>query len=233
MAYSSDAAEQVVKFAVKGAQAVAVVAGRSAVRAAALIRDALRDRRVTAGKTKLSRMVKEGRPLKVFAVLDEDLKEFCRQARTYGVPFCVLKDRTANDGTTDILVRADDAGKVNRIYERFSLAVVDTEAVISNMNRARGENDLIYKLTRDDPGNRGGREENPGEARTAISRQSEPFLTDSGSPETGFPDTAERPSVKAALESIKRERKNKAERAAEVPAASELARRVKNRNRER
>ena len=35
-----------------------------------------------------------------------DLKKFCQEAKKYGVLYCVLKDRDATDGITDILVRA-------------------------------------------------------------------------------------------------------------------------------
>ena len=43
--------------------------------------------------------------------------------------YCVLKDKDANDGLTDIMVRADDASKVNRIFERFNLSTVDMAAL--------------------------------------------------------------------------------------------------------
>ena len=233
MAYTQDAADQVVKLAIRSMGTIAEVAGRSAVRAAKLIYDVLRDERNSAGKTRLSRLVKSGKQLKVFAVLDEDLEMFCREARKYAVQYCVLKDRTVGDGTTDILVKAEDAGKINRIYERFSLAVVDTEAVLQNINRAREKESFLYRLTEEDPGSRGGREQNPAEAETAAARRSEPALRNGEVPETGVPPEVTRPSVRKALEDIRNERKNKAGRSPEAPQKSELARRVSERGHEK
>lgn len=45
--------------------------------------------------------------------------------------FCTvfLKDRDANDGITDIIVKAKDASMINRLYERFNLATVDMAAI--------------------------------------------------------------------------------------------------------
>ena len=66
-------------------------------------------------------MLRSGKKLKVFAVKDSDLQLFCREAKKYGVLYCVLKDRDATDGLTDIMVRAEDASKINRIFELGTL----------------------------------------------------------------------------------------------------------------
>ena len=70
---------------------------------------------------------------------DTDLKLFCREAKKYGVLYCVLKDRNAKDGITDIMVRAEDASKVNRIFERFELSTVDMASVKREIERDREE----------------------------------------------------------------------------------------------
>ena len=51
---------------------------------------------------------------------DTDLKQFCEASKKYGVLYCVLKDRNADDGITDVMVRAEDASKINRILSVFS-----------------------------------------------------------------------------------------------------------------
>ena len=44
------------------------------------------------------------------------------EAKRYGVVYCVLKGRgKEKDGMADILVRAEDASRINRIVERFRL----------------------------------------------------------------------------------------------------------------
>ena len=87
----------------------------------------------------LTNMLRSGKELKVFAVKDTDLQLFCREAKKYGVLYCVLKDRDATDGITDIMVRAEDASKINRIFERFDLATVDMAEIRSEIERSRAE----------------------------------------------------------------------------------------------
>lgn len=54
-------------------------------------------------------MLKNGKELKVFAVQGAmSCRNSARQAKKYGVLYCVLKDNKAEDGLTDIVVRAED-----------------------------------------------------------------------------------------------------------------------------
>ena len=65
---------------------------------------------------------------------------FCREAQRYGVLYCVVKDKDLAAGAADILVRAEDASKVNRIIERFGLSSVtaaDIEPEEANQNPTR------------------------------------------------------------------------------------------------
>ena len=99
----------------------------------------LREQKKTAGKARLTNMLRSGKELKVFAVKDSDLQLFCREAKKYGILYCVLKDRDATDGLTDIMARAEDASKINRIIERFGLATVDMAQVKQEIEQSRAE----------------------------------------------------------------------------------------------
>lgn len=125
MSYQGDAAEQVVRLSLETGEIAVRLAGSGAKQVAVLLYAILKDQQKTKGKTRLSSLLRSGKELKVFAVKDGDLKKFCQEAKKYGVLYCVLKDRDATDGITDIMVRAEDAGKINRIFERFQLATVD------------------------------------------------------------------------------------------------------------
>ena len=131
MNYSGDAAEQVVRMSLNGIEVAAKISGKAAERLAVLLYAVLKDQKKTRGKIRLTNMLKSGKELKVFAVKDSDLQKFCEEAKKYGVLYCVLKDRNANDGLTDIMVRAEDASKINRIFERFNLATVDMAHLFS------------------------------------------------------------------------------------------------------
>ena len=136
MSYSGDAAEQVVRMSLETGEVAVRLAGAGAKQVAVMLYAILRDQQQTKGKTRLTNLLHSGKELKVFAVQDGDLKRFCAAAKNYGVLYCILKDKTAKDGITDILVRAEDASKINRIFERFELTTVDKE----NPTQARREN---------------------------------------------------------------------------------------------
>ena len=137
MSYSGDAAEQVVRLSLETGEVAVKLAGEGAKQLAILLYAILREQKKTKGKTRLTNMLRSGKELKVFAVKDTDLQLFCREAKKYGVLYCVLKDRDATDGLTDIMVRAEDASKINRIFERFNLATVDMAEVRREIEQSR------------------------------------------------------------------------------------------------
>ena len=137
MNYSGEAAEQVVRMSLNGVEVAAKISGKAAERLAVLLYAVLRDQKKTRGKIRLTNMLKSGKELKVFAVKDGELQKFCEEAKKYGVLYCVLKDNKADDGLTDIMVRAEDASKINRIFERFNLATVDMASVKTEIQKSR------------------------------------------------------------------------------------------------
>ena len=128
MSYSGEA-EQVVRISLNGAEVAAKLTGAAAKNIAVMLYAVLKDQHRTKGKMRLSHMLRSGKELKVFAVKDGDLKKFCEAAKKYGVLYCVLKDKNARDGISDVMVRAEDASKINRIMERFRLSTVDRASV--------------------------------------------------------------------------------------------------------
>jgi hypothetical protein len=137
MSYSGEAADQVVKMSLEGAEVAAKITGKGAKEIAILLFAALKDEKKTKGKTRLNNLLRTGKELKVFAVKDEELMTFCKEAKRYGILYCALKDRDARNGTTDIMVRAEDSSKVARIFERFQLSTVDMASVRSEIERSK------------------------------------------------------------------------------------------------
>ena len=185
----------------------------------------LKDQKKTKGKTRLTNMLRSEKPLKVFAVKDSELQLFCKEAKKYGVLYCVLKDKDANDGLTDIMVRAEDASKINRIFERFKLATVDVGEVRSEIERQRQEQQqapkdgeipapertqteertdaFLDQLMAKPPNAPEQQNENPTDGRVAKSRQSAPTSETREGPTRGTHDP--RPSVREELKQIRAE----------------------------
>ena len=76
-------------------------------------------------------MIKTGKELKIFTIKAENLKKFSQEAKRYGILYCVLADKKNEkiDGVVDIMVRQEDASKVNRIAERFNFEKVTTATI--------------------------------------------------------------------------------------------------------
>ena len=139
---SADAAEQIVRMSLGGVEVAAKITGAAAKELATMIYAILKDQKKTKGKARLSSMLRSDKPLKVFAVKDSELEKFCKEAKRYGVLYCVLKDRDATDGLTDIMVKAEDASKINRIFERFNLATLNVGEVKADIERQQKDTDL-------------------------------------------------------------------------------------------
>jgi hypothetical protein len=135
-----EAAEQIVRMSLNGVEMAAKISGVGAKHLAILLYTILSQREKTSGKARLASMLRSGKPLKVFSVSNKDLPQFIKEAKQYGILYCALKDPHGSpDGMTDIMVRAEDAPKINRVVERFMLAVVDTASVKAEIERSREE----------------------------------------------------------------------------------------------
>ena len=89
-------------------------------------------------------MLKSGKELKVFTLPEEHLKQFTVEAKRYGVVYCALRGKEpSTDGLVDIMVRAEDASKINRIVKRFKLATVDAASIKHEIEQSRAEKSEI------------------------------------------------------------------------------------------
>ena len=139
---SGDAAEQIVRISLEGTEVALKLTGSAAKNIAAMLYAVWknRDKNKTKGHQRLSAMLKSGKELKVFTVSEEHLKQFATEAKRYGVVYCALrgKERSA-DGMVDIMVRAEDASKINRIVERFKLATVDAVSIKRDIEQSKAD----------------------------------------------------------------------------------------------
>jgi hypothetical protein len=230
----------------EGGEVAVRLAGSGAKELAMLLYAILKDQKKTKGKTRLTSMLRSGKELKVFAVKDTDLQRFCKEAKKYGVLYCVLKDRDATDGITDVMVRAEDASKINRIFERFQLSKVDMASIKSEIERSRREKgkddpptqeqaapeavppsqdtetflNALFQTEQD----KEEQEPNPTTGRTSKSPRSEPTSKPKTQDERGATDDESvltRPSVRKELAQIKQAQKQKLPEAKEqeIPPA--------------
>jgi len=128
---SGDAAEQIVRMGLEGAELAARITGAAAKELALLIIAAVKNEKnhghlKLRGKERLKSMLKSGKPLEIYSIKERDLARFAKGAKEYGIVYCALRNaKNCPDGLADIMVKADDAPKIARLAERFGFATVD------------------------------------------------------------------------------------------------------------
>ena len=191
--YSSDAAEQIVRMSLQGVEVAAKITGESAKTLAVLLAATLKEEHKTKGPARLTNMIKSGKELKVFSLQNKDIEKFAKEAKRYGVLYCVLRDKNNKSptATVDIIARAEDSAKIQRIIERFDLTKADKATVIGNVER-----DMKERMEQ--------AKSNPTTARTDRSPQSEKNLQNpSLSAKEGSSSPDRKPSVREKLNGYK------------------------------
>ena len=73
------------------------------------------------GKTNLTRLLRENKPLRFFEVPESRMKEFAREANVRGLLYVPVRDRSKAAGKIEFAVWAEDAAKVNRVLEKMGV----------------------------------------------------------------------------------------------------------------
>lgn len=206
---SGEAADQVVRMSLEVGEAALKISGEGAKQLAVLLYAVLQDqsnsRGKTKGKTRLESLVRTGKPLKVFSVKESDLKIFAKEAKRYGILYCAIRNPKENtDGMMDIMVKEEDAPRINRIIERFKLSAVEEKAKVET------------EVEKTKEGGKEKEEQNPSMAKTEKSHPSEPTSEKQekdaeGTSKLYTGDSPERKSVREELKEIRAAKKQEAE----------------------
>lgn len=226
---SSEAAESIVKMTLEGVEVAARITGEGAKNLSVLLYTMAKDKKMTKGKIKLNDMLKSGNPLQIFSLKEEHLKKFNEEAKRYGVLYTALVDRKHknDDGMVDLMVRAEDAPKVNRIVERFQLSIVDIASIKSEIEKDKiaemlkeakekgievksDEQKLAEDIMTKPIQKTKGETINPNIAETEKSPQSKHFSKSKN--KEGVVSKLKKPSVRKELNNIKEEIKYKSEK---------------------
>lgn len=239
---SGEAADQVVRMSLEVGEAALKISGTGAKHLAVMLYAVLKEKKKTKGRVRLETLVKSGRPLTVFSVKESDLKQFVQEAKRYGVLYCAVRNpRGSSDGLVDVIVKEEDAPRINRIVDRFQFASVTEAAKIkteiertraekakagkSEKQEKKPEKDYPQKSKEDqlmdelfgESVKKEGKEQNPSLAKTTKSRLSDPTSkkqekTAEGTSKLFTPEKPEKPSVRKELREIQNARKKEAER---------------------
>lgn len=231
---SGEAADQVVRMSLEVGEAALKISGEGAKQLAVLLYAVLQDQSNSKGKTKgkarLETLVRTGKPLKVFSVKTSDLKKFAKEAKRYGILYCAIRNSKGNkDGMVDIMVKEEDAPRINRIIERFKLSAVEEKAQVeteveteaevaeAEVEKAEAETEAAKpEVEKTKEQGREKEEQNPSMAKTEKSHPSEPTSEKQekdaeGTSKLYTGDSPERKSVREELKEIRAAKKQEAE----------------------
>ena len=119
MSQGSDAAEQMVKETMIISETAAKLAGLGAKNLAVLLTLYLREEHPFKGESNLKKLLKEGKEIRVFCLDKDNLAEFKQHAKDYGIVYSALKQKNDDSRIVDVLVKAEDTPRVNRILEKM------------------------------------------------------------------------------------------------------------------
>lgn len=125
---TADSAEELVKIYLDGIEMALRITGTGAKNVAVWLIATAKTKEQTRGKTRLSNLLRTGKPLKIFTISADELKKFSQEAKKYGILYCALADKSNSkiDGMVDIMIKEEDASKMNRIAERFNFKDIAT-----------------------------------------------------------------------------------------------------------
>ena len=238
---SGEAADQVVRMSLEVGEAALKISGEGAKQLAVLLYAVLQDqsnsRGKTKGRTRLESLVRTGKPLKVFSVKESNLKKFAKEAKRYGILYCAIRNPKENtDGMVDIMVKEEDAPRINRIIERFKLSAVEEKAKVETEVEAETETEVDKteekaeaekeeaekteaektELEKNKEQGKENAEQNPSTAKTEKSHPSEPTSEKQekdaeGTSKLYTGQTPERKSVREELKEIRAAKKQEAD----------------------
>ena len=136
-----DAANEMVQYYFEAIKCAATITGKGAEHALGILLNEMKNHKQTKGKARLNSMLKSGKPLKIFTMQKKDLPKFTREAKNYGVLYCALVNKKNKnfDDMVDILVRQEDASKIDRMVERFKLITSNPAEIKTEIKREMAE----------------------------------------------------------------------------------------------
>lgn len=219
-----EAADQVIRMSLNGAEVALKITGVAAKEVATMLYAILKDNKKSKGRTRLENLIKTGRPLMIYTIKADDYEQFKKESKRYGILYCGVRNAKANkDGMIDVMVKQEDAPRIQRIVDRFKFADVSQSAKIKtdieakretkkqkeapeHSQREKSENEKVMEKMFSKPLQKEENEANPEVAKTTKSRLSEPTLK----PAEGEPIKLPKPSVRKELSKIKAEQEQKA-----------------------
>lgn len=138
MSVSSESAEQFIRLYLDGMEFALKITGSATQNIMGILYAMSKERKIN--KENLKRMLIEDKSIKFFEIKKSDMKIFAKEAKSYGVNYTLVKDKTKSvmndkNEVVDIMIMEKDAPKVNRIVTRFNLTTTEKGKIEKEVER--------------------------------------------------------------------------------------------------
>jgi hypothetical protein len=143
-----DAAEQVVRMMLSGTE-VSVRLAASATKNLVAISVALaQNHKKLYGKTKLKKMLKETRDIRVFPMTRQQYRQFEKQAKAFGLLYASIRNKD-DSGMIDLVLPSTELDRANQVFQgiRYGQEPAKEQPETAQKNASRSEPD--WSATRD------------------------------------------------------------------------------------
>lgn len=152
MSYTSDAADQIVKWSLKGLSSAIRITGSGAVGLAKLIGAAMRSSGGLRGKEKLAGLLSGKEDVKIFGIDKKSVREFSPLAQKFGIDYCTMK--SSEDGMVYIMVKKSDSVRTGRLLSGITDNILTPDRAEKYFVSSRASNDIV-EAGKDGPRNKG------------------------------------------------------------------------------
>jgi hypothetical protein len=139
----SESAEQMVRIMFQGVEVALKLGGSGVKNLAQLIYASVRNEKnlnTRSGEVrKIASLLRENKPLQTYKIDIEDLQQFKRLAKKYGVLYTAVKDTRSEDGQCTIILKQEEVPMLNQILDDMGLKGASPKEKDAKKNEAQSE----------------------------------------------------------------------------------------------
>lgn len=118
---SGDAAEEVVRLALSGADITLRLVASATKNLGAMVLALRKDHKKLSGKTNMHKMLKQTREIQAITMTPKQYKAFKKKSVKYKILYATVKDKTDKTKSVDVLMPVTELSRANRLFERIGI----------------------------------------------------------------------------------------------------------------
>ena len=184
---SGDAAEEVVRLALSGADITLRLVASATKNLAALMVGLGKKHKKLSGKTKMHKMLRETRDIQIVTMTPKEYKAFKRRAGKYKILYATVKDKKDKSKAVDVLMPLTEMSRASLLLQRIGIH----DQITQPQQKVREEQ--VKNANRSGPSSRDTKNRQPSSGRQSTSPKSPQTMAN------------QKPSVEAKLEGYRQQ----------------------------